>query len=154
MVRKAEDQVRAVALGDELTNDRIRLATYNVNDKLPPPGTTELTPMVGAGDEDILVFGFQEVGKLPCAKGRERVCSHADLRSQALLLSQGNVRAEEWEAAILRELKDKAGAYVKVRVRSWSRAGLMADCHDSIRRSRHHCASKAVHPGGHNKCGD
>jgi len=44
---------------------RIRLATYNVNDKLPPPGTTELTPMVGNGEDDILVFGFQEVGESP-----------------------------------------------------------------------------------------
>jgi hypothetical protein len=40
------------------------LATYNVNDKLPPPGTTELTPLTGSGEEDILVFGFQEVGEL------------------------------------------------------------------------------------------
>lgn len=42
---------------------RIRLATYNVNDKLPPPGTTELMPMVGDGVDDLLVFGFQEVGE-------------------------------------------------------------------------------------------
>ena len=41
---------------------RIRIATYNVNDKLPPQGTRELAPLVGSGEEDLLVFGFQEVG--------------------------------------------------------------------------------------------
>jgi hypothetical protein len=41
---------------------RIRCATYNVNDKLPPKGTTELASIVGDGSDDILVFGFQEVG--------------------------------------------------------------------------------------------
>lgn len=33
-----------------------------MNDKLPPPGTTELASLVGEGEEDVLVFGFQEVG--------------------------------------------------------------------------------------------
>ena len=46
-----------------LLTPRIRLATYNVNDKLPPPGTTELAPLVGDRDEDVLVFGFQEIGE-------------------------------------------------------------------------------------------
>ncbi|WVR03400.1 hypothetical protein IAU60_000391 [Kwoniella sp. DSM 27419] len=64
---------------------RIRIATYNVNDKVPPQGTLELAPLTGSGEEDILVFGFQE----------------ADLRRQSLLLSQGNSRAEGWEAALL-----------------------------------------------------
>jgi hypothetical protein len=41
---------------------RIRCTTYNVNDKLPPPDTLELAPLVGNGQEDVLVFGFQEVG--------------------------------------------------------------------------------------------
>lgn len=41
---------------------RIRIATYNVNDRLPPRDTVELGPMVGKGEEDLLVFGFQEVG--------------------------------------------------------------------------------------------
>lgn len=40
------------------------MATYNVNDKLPPQGTTELASLVGKGQEDLLVFGFEEVGEL------------------------------------------------------------------------------------------
>lgn len=34
-----------------------------MNDKLPPKGTTELAPLVGDGTDDLLVFGFQEVGE-------------------------------------------------------------------------------------------
>lgn len=34
-----------------------------MNDKLPPPGTKELAPLAGSGEEDILVFSFQEVGE-------------------------------------------------------------------------------------------
>ena len=47
-----------------LIEARIRCTTFNVNDKLPPPGTTELSSLVGAGEGDLLVFGFQEVGEL------------------------------------------------------------------------------------------
>lgn len=43
--------------------NRIRISTYNVNDKLPPDGTVGFSPVVGQGEEDILVFGFQEVGE-------------------------------------------------------------------------------------------
>ena len=49
--------------GKKADANRIRLATYNVNDILPPAGTTELVPLVGQGEEDLLVFGFQEVGE-------------------------------------------------------------------------------------------
>ncbi|ORX34560.1 Endonuclease/exonuclease/phosphatase [Kockovaella imperatae] len=77
---------------------KIRITTYNVNDKLPPPGTKELGTLVGSGVEDVLVFGFQEV----------------DLRSQALLISQGNVRADEWESAILAGLDSKAEGYERI----------------------------------------
>lgn len=52
--------------GEAGLTGRIRCATYNVNDKLPPKGTTELAPLVGDGTDDLLVFGFQEVGKLSC----------------------------------------------------------------------------------------
>ncbi len=52
---------------------RIRATTYNVNDKLPPPGTTELASLVGSGEEDILVFGFQEVGELYLEKHRDKL---------------------------------------------------------------------------------
>jgi hypothetical protein len=37
-----------------------------------------------------------------------------DLRSQALLVSQGNVRAEEWTAAILAGIGDRADEFEKV----------------------------------------
>ena len=37
-----------------------------------------------------------------------------DLRRQALLYSQGNIRANEWEAAIRRGLGEKASEYEKV----------------------------------------
>ena len=45
-----------------ISKRRMRVSTFNVNDKLPPPGTTELASLVGTGKEDLLVFGFQEVG--------------------------------------------------------------------------------------------
>ncbi|ORY31996.1 Endonuclease/exonuclease/phosphatase [Naematelia encephala] len=77
---------------------RVRLATYNVNDKLPPQGTTELASLVGNGEDDILIFGFQEL----------------DLRSQAMLVSQGSARAAEWEGAIRRGLGVKADQYDKI----------------------------------------
>ncbi|WWC57979.1 uncharacterized protein I303_100514 [Kwoniella dejecticola CBS 10117] len=77
---------------------KIRIATYNVNDKIPPEGTTELSPLVGKGEEDILVFGFQE----------------ADLRRQSLLISQGNSRADGWEAALLAGLGDRASDFEKL----------------------------------------
>mgnify|MGYP002717780302 CR=1 FL=1 len=70
--------------------------------------------MVGSGEEDLLVFGLQEVGELRVAALMDPT-SKIDLRSQALLISQGNVRAEEWETAILRALKDKASEYEKAR---------------------------------------
>lgn len=37
-----------------------------------------------------------------------------DLRSQALLISQGNSRADSWEEALFAGLGDKAGEYEKV----------------------------------------
>lgn len=43
--------------------NRIRCSTYNVNDKLPPKGTTELASLVGDGSDDLLIFGFQEAGR-------------------------------------------------------------------------------------------
>ncbi|KAK8845296.1 hypothetical protein IAR55_006009 [Kwoniella newhampshirensis] len=80
------------------TDIRIRVATYNVNDKIPPKGTLELAPLVGDGEEDLLVFGFQE----------------ADLRGQALLISQGNDRAESWETALLNGLGPRADEFEKL----------------------------------------
>lgn len=77
---------------------RIRTTTFNVNDKLPPPGTTELASLVGIGEEDLLVFGFQEV----------------DLRSSAMLISQGQSRAYEWETALMRSLGEKAADFEKI----------------------------------------
>ncbi|OCF43755.1 hypothetical protein I317_02359 [Kwoniella heveanensis CBS 569] len=77
---------------------KIRIATYNVNDKIPPEGTLELAPLAGKGEEDLLVFGFQE----------------ADLRRQSLLISQGNSRAEGWEAALLAGLGPKAEEFEKL----------------------------------------
>jgi hypothetical protein len=40
----------------------IRVVTYNVNDRVPPPGTKELSPIVGPGRADIIALGLQEVG--------------------------------------------------------------------------------------------
>ncbi|WRT63490.1 uncharacterized protein IL334_000395 [Kwoniella shivajii] len=77
---------------------KIRIATYNVNDKIPPEGTLELAPLAGKGEEDILVFGFQE----------------ADLRRQSLLISQGNSRADGWEAALFAGLGSKADEFEKL----------------------------------------
>ncbi|WVF66286.1 hypothetical protein IAT40_001026 [Kwoniella sp. CBS 6097] len=77
---------------------KIRIATYNVNDKIPPEGTLELAPLAGKGEEDILVFGFQE----------------ADLRRQSLLISQGNSRAEGWESALMAGLGPKAAEFEKL----------------------------------------
>ncbi|BEJ11943.1 hypothetical protein CspHIS471_0204030 [Cutaneotrichosporon sp. HIS471] len=76
----------------------IRIVTYNVNDRVPPPGTKELAPILGYGEEDILVVGLQE----------------ADLRSQSLLVSQGDERANAWEVAIFEGLREKEDAYEKV----------------------------------------
>jgi hypothetical protein len=81
-----------------IAHARIRCATYNVNDKLPPKGTTELVSIVGDGSDDILVFGFQE----------------ADVRHQALLFAQGTDRAAAWEEALFRGLGDRASEFEKV----------------------------------------
>ncbi|RXK37280.1 hypothetical protein M231_05422 [Tremella mesenterica] len=81
------------------TSLRVRIATYNVNDRLPPKGSKELSPLVGKGSEDILVFGLQEVG---------------DLRSQALFMSQGVDRAQAWEEAIMVALGDVAGEFERL----------------------------------------
>ncbi|BEI96950.1 hypothetical protein CcaverHIS631_0205390 [Cutaneotrichosporon cavernicola] len=78
----------------------IRIVTYNVNDRVPPPGTKELAPILGYGEEDILVVGLQE----------------ADLRSQSLLVSQGDERANAWEVAIFEGLREKEDAYERVAV--------------------------------------
>jgi hypothetical protein len=72
--------------------------TYNVNDRVPPAGTKELAPILGYGAEDILVVGLQE----------------ADLRSQSLLVSQGDDRAAAWEVAIFDGLREKEDAYEHV----------------------------------------
>ncbi|WVO23706.1 uncharacterized protein IAS62_005061 [Cryptococcus decagattii] len=80
---------------------KIRTVSYNVNDKVPPKGTLELKGLVGGSDEetsDLIVVGLQE----------------ADLRSQALLISQGNSRADSWEVALFAGLGDKAGEYEKL----------------------------------------
>ncbi|OXG45099.1 inositol-polyphosphate 5-phosphatase [Cryptococcus neoformans Th84] len=80
---------------------KIRTVSYNVNDKVPPKGTLELKGLVGGEDEegsDLIVVGLQE----------------ADLRSQALLISQGNSRADSWETALFAGLGDKAGEYEKL----------------------------------------
>ncbi|KIR43959.1 inositol-polyphosphate 5-phosphatase [Cryptococcus deuterogattii 99/473] len=80
---------------------KIRTVSYNVNDKVPPKGTLELKGLVGGDDEetsDLIVVGLQE----------------ADLRSQALLISQGNSRADSWEVALFAGLGDKAGEYEKL----------------------------------------
>ncbi|WVQ80297.1 hypothetical protein IAT38_002402 [Cryptococcus sp. DSM 104549] len=77
---------------------KLRLATYNVNDKVPPRGTTELAGLVGEGEEDLIVVGLQE----------------ADLRSAALLVSQGNSRADLWEAALLNGLGARASEFEKL----------------------------------------
>lgn len=50
---------------------RVRVGTYNVNDRLPPERTVELEgwarggggESAGGGGEDVLAFGMQEVGK-------------------------------------------------------------------------------------------
>nr|ODN77240.1 hypothetical protein L203_06319 [Cryptococcus depauperatus CBS 7841] len=78
---------------------KIRCATYNVNDKVPPQGTKELGGLVGDGSDDLIVVGLQEA---------------ADLRRQALLLSQGNSRADSWEAALFNGLGDKAVEFEKL----------------------------------------
>ncbi|KAK4689100.1 inositol polyphosphate 5-phosphatase INPP5B/F, partial [Tremellales sp. Uapishka_1] len=77
---------------------KIRTATYNVNDKLPPPSTTEMSALVGDGGDDLLVFGFQEV----------------DLRNAALLVSQGTVRADAWEKALFDGLGDQKDEFEKL----------------------------------------
>lgn len=55
---------------------RIRVATYNVNDRLPPKDTIELATMVGQGEEDLLVFGFQEVGEFCKMSGVIWLCEN------------------------------------------------------------------------------
>ncbi|KAI9636052.1 Endonuclease/exonuclease/phosphatase [Dioszegia hungarica] len=77
---------------------KLRIGTYNVNDRLPPKDTVELAPIVGDGEDDLLVFGFQEV---------------VDLRSHALLISQGNSRADDWAAAISQGLGEQADDYTR-----------------------------------------
>jgi phosphatidylinositol-bisphosphatase len=89
---------------------RIRCATYNVNDKLPPKGTTELASLVGDGSDDILVFGFQEAGTFGLW-----LKLMIDVRHQALLFAQGNDRAAAWEEALFRGLGDRASEFEKVK---------------------------------------
>lgn len=103
--------------------------SYNVNDKVPPKGTLELKGLVGGDDEetsDLIVVGLQEAGKLgiffTCKKydnilfpgSRLMWEMGLDLRSQALLISQGNSRADSWEVALFAGLGDKSGEYEKV----------------------------------------
>lgn len=103
----------------------IRIATYNVNDKVPPKGTLELAPLVGEGEDDLLVFGFQEAGKSVGLTARigsiepigKQLTSSSDLRGQALLISQGNDRAESWEIALLNGLGARASEFEKVSTR-------------------------------------
>lgn len=100
-----------------------------MNDKVPPKGTLELKGLVGGDDEetsDLIVVGLQEAGKLgiflTCKKydnilfpgSRLMWEMGLDLRSQALLISQGNSRADSWEVALFAGLGDKAGEYEKV----------------------------------------
>lgn len=41
----------------------IRIVTYNVNDRVPPPGSKELSAVVGGGSDDVIAVGVQEAGK-------------------------------------------------------------------------------------------
>ncbi|WVQ76507.1 hypothetical protein IAR50_006177 [Cryptococcus sp. DSM 104548] len=77
---------------------QIRCATYNVNNKIPPKGTTELAGLVGEGEEDLIVVGLQE----------------ADLRVGAMFVGQGNSRADSWEEALLSGLGARNGEFEKL----------------------------------------
>ncbi|ODO01800.1 hypothetical protein L198_02525 [Cryptococcus wingfieldii CBS 7118] len=78
----------------------IRCATYNVNNKVPPKGTTELAGLVGRGEEDVIVVGLQE----------------ADLRVGAMFVGQGNTRADSWEEALLNGLGPKKSEFEKASI--------------------------------------
>lgn len=90
--------------------------------------------------------------KSVCLRLRSKAKLTRDLRSQALLISQGSVRAEEWEAAIRKALKDKADEYEKASERALNPEVLLtADRYDSIRGSRYYCVHKAIDSGSRNE---
>lgn len=86
---------------------RIRAGTFNVNGKLPDASIRSWVQGHPLSSEslnyhsnypDIYLFGFQEL----------------DLSAAALLYSTSTTLEDQWTAAIIEALADKAGSYIKV----------------------------------------
>lgn len=129
---------------DEWTTRRpvsIRIATYNVNDRVPPSGTKELGPLVGHGHEDIIVVGLQE----------------ADLRSSSMLVAQGGDRAAAWEEAIFAGFGDNHDLYEKVELVQYVGVALFVFARSEIRTEIRRCETSSRGIGllgfGGNKAG-
>lgn len=135
---------RLYARRDQWTTTRpvsIRIATYNVNDRVPPSGTKELGPLVGYGDDDIVVVGLQE----------------ADLRSSSMLVSQGGDRAAAWEEAIFCGFGDNRDRYERVELVQYVGVALFVFARSEIRTEIRRCETSARGIGllgfGGNKAG-
>lgn len=119
----------------------IRIATYNVNDRVPPSGTKELGPLVGHGQNDIIVVGLQE----------------ADLRSSSMLVSQGGDRAAAWEEAIFNGFGDNRDLYERVELVQYVGVALFVFARSEIRTEIRRCETSARGIGllgfGGNKAG-
>lgn len=119
----------------------IRIATYNVNDRVPPSGTKELGPLVGHGQDDIIVVGLQE----------------ADLRSSSMLVSQGGDRAAAWEEAIFNGFGDNRDLYEKVELVQYVGVALFVFARSEIRTEIRRCETSSRGIGllgfGGNKAG-
>lgn len=119
----------------------IRIATYNVNDRVPPSGTKELGPLVGHGQDDIIVVGLQE----------------ADLRSSSMLVAQGGDRAAAWEEAIFNDFGDNRDLYERVELVQYVGVALFVFARSKIRTEIRRCETSARGIGllgfGGNKAG-
>lgn len=119
----------------------IRIVTYNVNDRVPPPGTKELGPLVGYGQDDIVVVGLQE----------------ADLRGSSMLVAQGGGRAAAWEEAIMAGFGDRRDLYEKVDAVQYVGVVLFVFARSDIRTEIRMCETSARGIGilgvGGNKAG-
>lgn len=119
----------------------IRIVTYNVNDRQPPSGTKELGPLVGHGEDDIIVVGLQE----------------ADLRSSSMLVSQGGDRAAAWEEAIFNGFGKNRDLYERVELVQYVGVALFIFARSEMRTEIRFCETSARGIGllgfGGNKAG-
>lgn len=76
----------------------IRCVTYNVNDRIPPTGTTELAEVLGYGAEDIIVVGIQEAGGLIYFQAHVQTSAITPCSSPRMTLEQLPGSLRSWAA--------------------------------------------------------